>query len=147
MNMRSIAGSAIALALMLSGFAVMADNAKDKDKEKDKVRGQQQQTVVVFGDQDKRAARSYWRQTYGRRCPPGLAKKNNGCLPPGIAAKRYAIGQPIPEGLNYHPAPARLVRRLTPAPAGYQYVIVDGDLVRMAVDSRIVADAIYLTLN
>lgn len=25
---------------------------------------------------------------YGRDCPPGLAKKNNGCLPPGQAKKR-----------------------------------------------------------
>ena len=27
------------------------------------------------------------------RCPPGLAKKNNGCLPPGQAKKLYNIGQ------------------------------------------------------
>ena len=27
------------------------------------------------------------------RCPPGLAKKNNGCLPPGQARKMYNVGQ------------------------------------------------------
>ena len=26
-------------------------------------------------------------------CPPGLAKKNNGCLPPGQAKKMYNVGQ------------------------------------------------------
>jgi outer membrane protein assembly factor BamB len=26
-------------------------------------------------------------------CPPGLAKKNNGCLPPGQAKKIYDVGQ------------------------------------------------------
>jgi len=26
-------------------------------------------------------------------CPPGLAKKNNGCLPPGQARKQYNVGQ------------------------------------------------------
>jgi hypothetical protein len=26
-------------------------------------------------------------------CPPGLAKKNNGCLPPGQAKKMYYVGQ------------------------------------------------------
>ncbi|MEO7551142.1 MAG: hypothetical protein ABIT09_08385 [Croceibacterium sp.] len=26
-------------------------------------------------------------------CPPGLAKKNNGCLPPGQAKKLYSVGQ------------------------------------------------------
>jgi hypothetical protein len=38
---------------------------------------------------------------YGRRyaldlrgsCPPGLAKKHNGCLPPGQAKKLYNVGQ------------------------------------------------------
>jgi hypothetical protein len=27
-----------------------------------------------------------------RNCPPGLAKKNNGCLPPGIAKQHFNIG-------------------------------------------------------
>jgi hypothetical protein len=26
-------------------------------------------------------------------CPPGLAKKNNGCMPPGQAKKMYDVGQ------------------------------------------------------
>ena len=30
---------------------------------------------------------------WGNSCPPGLAKKNNGCLPPGQARKRYQVGQ------------------------------------------------------
>ena len=29
-------------------------------------------------------------------CPPGLAKKNNGCLPPGQAKKLYGVGQRFP---------------------------------------------------
>ena len=27
-----------------------------------------------------------------RNCPPGLAKKRNGCLPPGIAKKSFDVG-------------------------------------------------------
>lgn len=30
-------------------------------------------------------------------CPPGLAKKNNGCLPPG-QARKLAVGQRMPMG-------------------------------------------------
>jgi hypothetical protein len=30
---------------------------------------------------------------YDRGCPPGLAKKGNGCLPPGQAKKRFGVGQ------------------------------------------------------
>ena len=33
-------------------------------------------------------------------CPPGLAKKNNGCLPPGQAKKLFAQGQRVPNGYN-----------------------------------------------
>jgi hypothetical protein len=40
-----------------------------------------------FRDDDRRFA------GYGRSCPPGLAKKHNGCLPPGQAKKRFARGQ------------------------------------------------------
>ena len=29
-------------------------------------------------------------------CPPGLAKKHNGCMPPGQAKKLYRIGQRFP---------------------------------------------------
>jgi Spy/CpxP family protein refolding chaperone len=32
---------------------------------------------------------------YDGSCPPGLAKKGNGCLPPGQAKKRFAQGQRI----------------------------------------------------
>ena len=35
-------------------------------------------------------------------CPPGLAKKNNGCLPPGQAKKLYNIGQRFPTSYGYN---------------------------------------------
>ncbi len=38
-------------------------------------------------------------QGYGN-CPPGLAKKHNGCLPPGQAKKLYDVGQRLPYGYN-----------------------------------------------
>ena len=31
-------------------------------------------------------------------CPPGLAKKNNGCLPPGQAKKLYGVGYRFDRG-------------------------------------------------
>ncbi len=38
---------------------------------------------------------------YGGGCPPGLAKKNNGCLPPGQAKKLYHTGQHWPGNYGY----------------------------------------------
>ena len=35
-------------------------------------------------------------------CPPGLAKKRNGCLPPGQARKLFGMGQRIPTGYRYY---------------------------------------------
>jgi hypothetical protein len=46
-------------------------------------------STPVFRDDDRRFA------AYGRGCPPGLAKKGNGCLPPGQAKKLFARGQRI----------------------------------------------------
>jgi hypothetical protein len=33
-------------------------------------------------------------------CPPGLAKKNNGCLPPGQAKRLFVVGQRVPTGFG-----------------------------------------------
>ena len=35
------------------------------------------------------AAANFWGN---RNCPPGLAKRNNGCLPPGIAKQTFNVG-------------------------------------------------------
>ncbi|TAK45758.1 MAG: hypothetical protein EPO27_09515, partial [Betaproteobacteria bacterium] len=45
-----------------------------------------------FEDQHRVAVRQYFGEHYGEqfrgsRCPPGLAKKHNGCMPPGQAKK------------------------------------------------------------
>jgi hypothetical protein len=35
------------------------------------------------------------------RCPPGLAKKHNGCMPPGQAKKIYSVGQHYNRNFGY----------------------------------------------
>jgi hypothetical protein len=35
-------------------------------------------------------------------CPPGLAKKNNGCMAPGQAKRLFREGQRVPGGYNYY---------------------------------------------
>jgi hypothetical protein len=102
----------------------------------------------VFSDRDRDEVRTYWVQTYGRgKCPPGLAKKNNGCRPPGLAKERYVVGQRLPAVVVVQPAPRALVTRLGPAPAGYQYVMVDRDLLKLAVGTRLVVDAIHAVVD
>ena len=98
---------------------------------------------VVVSSRDRDTVYSYYRGEYAAgNCPPGLAKKNNGCLPPGQAKKMWAIGQPLPAGVYYEVLPPMLLGRLSPAPAGYQYVRVASDVLMLAVGTRMVTAAI-----
>jgi hypothetical protein len=98
---------------------------------------------VVVADRDRTTVYNYYRGQYAAgNCPPGLAKKNNGCLPPGQAKKMWAIGQPLPGSVVFYSLPGALLGQLTPAPAGYQYVQVANDILLMAVGTRMIAAAI-----
>lgn len=80
---------------------------------------------------------------YVRKCPPGLAKKHNGCLPPGHA-KQYVIGQPLPAGVTWWPVPSDVLMTLPPAPYGAQYVWVDRDVLLVTEATKKVLDAVVL---
>ena len=83
----------------------------------------------------------YAEQFRGGRCPPGLAKKHNGCMPPG-QAKKWRVGQPLPRDVVYYEVPQPLVVQIGPPPPGYRYVRVASDILMIAVGTRMVADAI-----
>ena len=54
------------------------------------------QIGVYFGAPQREALRAYYAPQFrGANCPPGLAKKGNGCQPPG-QAKKWRVGQPLP---------------------------------------------------
>lgn len=55
-------------------------------------------------DRIDRDSRGYGAQRLSRACPPGLAKKNNGCLPPG-QAKKLGIGDRLPSYLSRYNVP------------------------------------------
>lgn len=95
--------------------------------------------VVKFPPGDAVAVRDYYA---GRDfCPPGLAKKNNGCLPPG-QAKKWRVGQPLPRDVVFHDLPRDLLGRLAPAPTGYRYVRVENDILKIVNGTGVIADVI-----
>lgn len=97
---------------------------------------------IGFGSQQQRAAQDYYgAQARAGKCPPGLAKKNNGCLPPG-QAKKWQKGQALPRDVQYYPLPKELQVRMGVPPAGYKYVRVAGDILLVAVGTMMVVDAI-----
>lgn len=88
------------------------------------------------------AARNFYNRPENRGfCPPGLAKKGTGCLPPG-QAKAWRKGKPLPDHVVYYDLPRSVVLALGVPPQGYQYVRVASDILLMAIGTRLVMDAI-----
>lgn len=95
-----------------------------------------------FAEPQRLAVREYYvGQAKAGRCPPGLAKKNNGCMPPG-QAKKWVVGQPLPRDVVFYPVPQAVTVRLGVAPSGYKYVRVASDILLIAIGTSMVVDAI-----
>jgi hypothetical protein len=101
------------------------------------------QNGAFFTDRNRDSVHVYYSDAGrgGKGCPPGLAKKNNGCMPPG-QAKKWNIGQPLPSDVVFVPAPSAIVVTLPPVPVGHKYVQVAGDILLIAVGTKMVVDGI-----
>jgi hypothetical protein len=143
----------LATSALLVGLASPAWADKDKDKGGKGKHGQGrggpavvvQPVRVVVPDHDRAIVYQYYRSEYSAgRCPPGLAKKGNGCLPPGQAKQQqlWVIGQPLPPAIVYERVPPTVVQQLAPVPPGYEYVRVDNDVLLMDMTNRMVADVV-----
>lgn len=87
----------------------------------------------------------YYANRYQRnkRCPPGLAKKNNGCMPPG-QAKKWAMGQPLPTDVIHAPLPEDLRRKIGILEKGIEIVRILNDVVVLSKGNRLVLDAVEI---
>jgi Ni/Co efflux regulator RcnB len=95
-----------------------------------------------FQDSQRVAVRDYYEPQFrAGNCPPGLAKKNNGCMPPG-QAKKWRKGYRLPSDVVYYPVPNDISIRLGVPPSGYKYVRVAADILLIAVGTSMVVDAI-----
>jgi len=119
---------------------------KREDKAEKKAEKRQREEIkqgAYFNDQQRTFAREYYSTTYkdGKRCPPGLAKKNNGCLPPG-QVRNLAVGQPVPTNVTVYSVAQPVIRMLPPAPVGYRYARIGGDIVLVQQQNNIIVDII-----
>lgn len=104
--------------------------------------GEEVRVGGYFVDSQRTVVRTYYTEQYRvGRCPPGLAKKNNGCLPPG-QARKWAVGQPLPRELIYYSVPTAVIVQLGAPPAGHRYVRVATDILLIAIGTGMVIDAI-----
>jgi len=74
-------------------------------------------------------------------CPPGLAKKNNGCLPPG-QAKKYQLGHPLPPGIDYQYVYDLNEYDLPPIDGDWLYVLLGNEILRVADQDSTVLDVV-----
>ena len=95
-----------------------------------------------FNDSQRAIVRNYYVDEFRTgRCPPGLAKKHNGCLPPG-QAKRWEIGRPLPQDVVFYELPGSVIRQIGYPPPGYRFVRVASDILMIGVGTGMVVDAI-----
>ncbi|NKE67352.1 DUF1236 domain-containing protein [Ramlibacter sp. RBP-2] len=101
-----------------------------------------------FSDRHRSYAREYYTERYSnaKACPPGLAKKNNGCMPPG-QARKLVPGQPVPAGVTLYPVPQPVIVQLPPPPYGYRYARVGNDIVLVRNENQLIVDIIVGLLN
>lgn len=114
---------------------------KQEEKREERGGGGDVRQGAYFNDRHREEVKRYYTEHYGGRkgCPPGLAKKNNGCLPPG-QARKWAVGQPLPRDVVVYTVPQPVLTYLPPAPVGYRYERVGGDLVLIHISDRLVVD-------
>lgn len=95
-----------------------------------------------FSDHQQRIVRDYYgARIRGGHCPPGLAKKHNGCMPPG-QARKWQLGHPLPRDVSTHDLPRQLAVEIGVPPEGYRYVRVASDILMIATGTQMVVSAI-----
>lgn len=146
MNGIFVSISRVAALVVVGALAVqpvLADKPSWAGNGKNRNNGEHQQSGNgYFGERQQVIVRDYYVQEHrAGHCPPGLAKKNNGCMPPG-QAKKWHQGRPLPRDVVYYDLPPQLVVQLGKPPAGHKYVRVASDILLIAVGTAMVVDAI-----
>ena len=116
----------------------------DRDRDDDYRNGRDggPRAGAYFTERHREVVRSYYGERYrAGHCPPGLAKKHNGCMPPG-QAKKWRVGYPLPRDVRYYDAPGDIVLRFGMPPEGHRYVRVAADILLIAVGTGMVVDAL-----
>lgn len=137
----------MALSVLLGSMANVAHAKKpgstgeSKPTESEAAKPNDSKSTGFTREHQRVIAEYYGPQKTKSHCPPGLAKKNNGCLPPG-QAKKWQKGQPLPTDLQYQDLPKELSRRLPAPPPNHRFVQVANDVLMIAIGTGMVIDAI-----
>lgn len=115
---------------------------KDKDEHRDESRDRHERSDRHFGATQRTVITTYYTNEYRKgRCPPGLAKKHNGCMPPG-QARQWVVGRPLERDVVYYDLPQSVIVQIGAPPAGHRYVRVASDILLIAIGTSMVVDGI-----
>ena len=136
--------SVASLALALPALAQPAPAQKDKAPAKAATPPAQDSPLptlnIVVPQRDRDAVYAYYRDEIAAgRCPAGLVKKNNACAASVPAKQAWKMDQPLPDGVAGEALPAALIAKLSPSPAGHQYLRVDNAILIVGLGTRSVA--------
>jgi len=139
----AVLGAVLSASLIATALPAFAEPGKGHGKGKHKneiARLEDNLRSVHFGDDDRERIQEFIVLQERRDCPPGLAKKGNGCLPPG-QAKKYRVGEVLrvdyPQTI-WH----ALADLISPAPKGFRYERVDHDVLLIDNNSNRVVDVV-----
>lgn len=126
--------------------SMVTNTAKNEDRNERKAENREREEIkqgAYFNDQQRAHASQYYSTTYtnSKHCPPGLAKKNNGCMPPG-QIQDLVVGQLIPANVKVFPVAQPVIQKLPFAPFSYRYERIGGNIVLVQPQTNIVVDVI-----
>ena len=134
---------AAGLALALAASPALAKKDWGDDDGKGKGKGHGKHKKKHFDNDRRSHIHAYYDQEFrSGHCPPGLAKKHNGCMPPGQAKKQWQMGHALQPTVVRYDLPPALVVKIGVPPPGYKYVRVAGDILMIAVGTSMVVEAI-----
>lgn len=125
----------LAAALLVSN-PTLADSADSK-------KGKPGSQGTHFKDEHKTAISEYYEEQFlsTHRCPPGLTRNYDGCVPSDKAHK-WKTGQPLPRNATTYDLPPEIVARIGPPPSGHRYVRVDSDILLVTTGTSLIVDII-----
>jgi hypothetical protein len=96
---------------------------------------------MVVPQRDRDAAFAYYRDEIAAgRCPAPLVRRDKACSAPAAQpTKAWRLDQPLPDSLKADAPPPGLIAKLSPSPAGHQYMRVDTDILVIGIGTRNVA--------
>jgi len=118
-------------------------HSSDQHKESSSHHHDDNNSRMYFNDDRTQYIKRYYSESKhnGKNCPLGLAKKHNGCQPPGHE-KKWHKGERLSRDVIYYDLPHSLTVELGHVPAGQKIVRVGTDILLISIGTGMVLDAL-----